>query len=73
MNSKVPNKVPNKTELAILELLSESPRMTSVQLAEHIGLSPRAIGKVIQSLWNPIAPSKSLKLPRKLPRNVNLQ
>lgn len=50
MNSKVPNKVPNKTELAILDLLSESPRMTSVQLADHIGVSPRAIGKAIQSL-----------------------
>lgn len=47
---KVPDKVPNKTEMMIVRLLMESPRMTSTQLAEKIGISSRGVVKAIQSL-----------------------
>lgn len=47
---KVPDKVPNKTQMMIVRLLMESPRMTSTQLAEKIGISSRGVVKAIQSL-----------------------
>lgn len=47
---KVLDKVPNKTQMMIVRLLMESPRMTSTQLAEKIGISSRGVVKAIQSL-----------------------
>lgn len=47
---KVPNKVPNKSELGILRLLRENPRMTRAELAVNSGLTDNGIKKIIAKL-----------------------
>lgn len=39
--TEVPNKVPNKSELTILKLLSDNPRLTRSELSEMTGLTEK--------------------------------
>lgn len=48
--NKVPNKAPNKSELGILRLLRENPRMTRAELAVNSGLTDNGIKKIIAKL-----------------------
>lgn len=48
--NKVANKVANKSELGILKLLYDNPRMTVVQLSDASGLSVGGVKKIITSL-----------------------
>lgn len=47
---EVPNKVPNKLELAILRLLRENPRMTRIEIAQKLGITDSGIKKTIAKL-----------------------
>lgn len=47
IKEEVPNKVPNKSELSILRLLAENPRLTRVELAERIGIMENGVKKII--------------------------
>ena len=46
----MPDKVPNKSELAVLKLLSEDGSMTRLELAEKIGLTESGIKKILANL-----------------------
>ncbi len=48
--NKVPDKVPNKSESRVLNLLSESPGITASAIAAEIGMTDRAVRKIISSL-----------------------
>ncbi|MDE7376441.1 MAG: Fic family protein [Muribaculaceae bacterium] len=48
--NKAPNKVPNKSELSILRLLSENPRLTRAELAVKTGLTDSGVKKIIANL-----------------------
>lgn len=48
----MPNKVPNKSELSILKLLADAPRMTRNDLAAKIGLTDNGVKKIIANLKN---------------------
>lgn len=48
--NKVPNKVPNKTTARVIELLIQSPRSTADNIAAELGISARAVRKIITSL-----------------------
>lgn len=48
--NKVPEKVPNKSEAYVLDLLSKKPRATTSELAAAIGLTDRAVRKIISGL-----------------------
>lgn len=50
ITEKVPNKVPNKSELSILRLLAENPRLTRIELAEKTGLSDNGVKKIISNM-----------------------
>ena len=50
VSNKVPNKVPNKSESRVLNLLLESPGITASAIAAEIGVTDRAIRKIISSL-----------------------
>ena len=50
MPQKVPNKVPNKTELTILRLLTENPRLTRTDLARLTGISESGLKKSIANM-----------------------
>lgn len=45
--TEIPNKVPNKSELTILKLLSNNPRLTRNELSEMTGLTDNGIKKII--------------------------
>lgn len=47
---KVPNKVPNKSEINVLDLLLKSPNITASAIATEIGLTDRAVRKILSSL-----------------------
>ena len=47
---KVPNKVPNKSENNILDLLLKFPHITATEIASEIGITDRAVRKIISSL-----------------------
>ncbi len=47
---KVPNKVPNKSELEVLQLLKERPTLTRAEVALLTGLSESGVKKIISSL-----------------------
>lgn len=42
--------MPNKSELAILKLLSDNPRLTRRELTAQVGLSENGVKKIISSL-----------------------
>lgn len=48
--NKAPNKVPNKTELSVLRLLSDNPRLTRFDLAEKVGITENGIKKVVANM-----------------------
>lgn len=48
--NKVPDKVPNKSESRVLDLLLESPHITAYEIADEIGITDRAVRKIISSL-----------------------
>lgn len=48
--NKVPHKVPNKSEVKILDLLLRSPNITAASIAAEIGITDRAVRKIISSL-----------------------
>ena len=48
--NKVPHKVPNKSETHILELLLKSPHITAAEIASEIGITDRAVRKIISAL-----------------------
>ena len=48
--NKVPDKVPNKSETHILELLLKSPHITAAEIASEIGITDRAVRKIISAL-----------------------
>lgn len=48
--NKVPDKVPNKSESRVLDLLLESPGITASAIAAKIGITDRAVRKIISSL-----------------------
>lgn len=50
IQDKVPNIVPNKSEAAIMKLLSENPRLTRSELAEKTGLTENGVKKIIANL-----------------------
>ena len=50
LREKVPEKVPNKSEGAILRLLAEHPRMTRAQLAEQVGLTDNGVKKIMANM-----------------------
>lgn len=47
---EVPNKVPNKSEMAVLKLLDANPRMTRMELAENLGISDAGVKKIIAKM-----------------------
>ena len=46
----VPNKVPNKSELSILRLLADNPRLTRIELAEKVGITENGVKKIIANM-----------------------
>lgn len=48
--NKIPNKVPNKSEAKVLDLLRKSPHITAAEIASEIGITDRAVRKIISSL-----------------------
>lgn len=48
--NKIPYKVPNKSELAILALLSDNPRLTRTELAANVGLSESGVKKILSNM-----------------------
>lgn len=50
MKEEVPNKVPNKSECAILRLLSDNPQMTRSELAKNVGLTENGVKKIIANM-----------------------
>lgn len=50
LREKVPDKVPNKSENAILRLLADNPRMTRAQLAEQVGLTDNGVKKIMANM-----------------------
>ncbi|MBP3537341.1 MAG: Fic family protein [Muribaculaceae bacterium] len=49
---EVPNKVPNKSEIAILELLADNPRLTRAGIAEKTGITENGVKKIIAKMKN---------------------
>lgn len=47
---KVPNKVPNKSELQVLALLKQNSRLTRALLSDATGISESGIKKILASL-----------------------
>ena len=50
VTDKVTDKVPNKSELAIMRLLADNPRLTRVELAEKIGITESGVKKIITKM-----------------------
>ena len=50
VTNKVPNKVPNKSEINFLDLMLKSPNITASAIATEIGLTDRAVRKILSSL-----------------------
>lgn len=48
--NKLPNKVPNKSESNVLDLLLITPNLTASAIANEIGITDRAVRKIINSL-----------------------
>ncbi len=48
--NKVLNKVPNKSELSVLRLLADNPRLTRVELAEKVGMTENGIKKIVANM-----------------------
>lgn len=48
--NKVSDKVPNKSELAVLRLLSDNPGMTRIELAENLGITESGVKKIISNM-----------------------
>lgn len=48
--NKIPNKVPNKSQGLILDLLSQNPHFTRLQLADKSGLSEDGVKKILAQL-----------------------
>ena len=48
--NKAPDKVPNKSELSILRLLADNPRLTRVELAEKVGITDNGVKKIISNM-----------------------
>ncbi len=48
--NKVPHKVPNKSESNVLDLLLKRPNLTASAIAKEIGITDRAVRKIISSL-----------------------
>lgn len=50
VSDKVSDKVPNKSELAVMRLLAENPRLTRIELAEKIGITESGVKKIITKM-----------------------
>lgn len=50
IKEEVPNKVPNKTELSVLRLLADNPRLTRLDLAEKVGITENGIKRVVANM-----------------------
>ncbi|MDE5929600.1 MAG: winged helix-turn-helix transcriptional regulator [Muribaculaceae bacterium] len=50
MKEEVPNKVPNKSELSVLRLLADNPRLTRGELAEKVGMTENGIKKIVANM-----------------------
>ncbi len=50
IREEVPDKVPDKSELFILRLLSDNPRLTRVELAEKVGMTENGIKKIVANI-----------------------
>lgn len=48
--NKIPNKIPNKSQGIILDLLSQNPHFTRLQLADKSGLSEDGVKKILAQL-----------------------
>lgn len=48
--NNLPNKVPNKSELSVLRLLADNPRLTRIELAEKVGMTDNGIKKIIANM-----------------------
>ena len=48
--NKVPDKVPNKSVVDVIGLLLKFPGITAVEMASEIGITDRAVRKIIRSL-----------------------
>lgn len=48
--NKIPYKVPNKSELSVLRLLADNPRLTRSELAEQIGMTENGIKKIVANM-----------------------
>ena len=46
----MPKKVPNKSEMAELQLLAENPRLTRAEIAQRVGLSDSGVKKTLANL-----------------------
>ena len=47
---KVPKKVPKKSEMAVLQLLAEDPRLTRGEIARRVGLSDSGVKRILANL-----------------------
>ena len=50
VSDKVSDKVLNKSELAIMRLLADNPRLTRIELAEKIGITESGVKKIITKM-----------------------
>ena len=50
MPNKVPDKVPNKSELSVLRQLADNPHLTRAELTERVGLTESGVKKIIAGL-----------------------
>ncbi|MBD5353066.1 MAG: winged helix-turn-helix domain-containing protein [Bacteroides sp.] len=48
--AEVTDKVPDKSDLAIMRLLADSPRLTRIELAEKIGITESGVKKIITKM-----------------------
>ncbi len=48
--NKIPHKVPNKSELSILRLLADNPRLTRIELAEKVSITENGVKKIITNM-----------------------
>lgn len=48
--NNIPDKVPNKSELSVLRLLANNPRLTRVELAERVGMTDNGIKKILANM-----------------------
>ena len=50
VTQKVTQKVPKKSDITLLHLLQDNPRLTRVELAEKIGISESGVKKIIAKM-----------------------